>query len=245
METNEKRAETEAKGNTLSKVLRIGAIVAIVVVIFGAIIASMNRKVPNSEKVWYPEMTMGNMDAKNYFIIYSDIACPYCIAFEAAMVEHHDELMKYIETNDILIEVRATDFLYEYGESNPIESRYAAVATYCAKKEGKFWEFYDAAVLKVWNEWFKGMGKSAFTEFNKLGKDYWIKIGEGAGLSSDFGTCVTNDETLPEVMADAKKMTKFVNGLPYFKFNNYISSGYDLSWGWEYVLMYFDAGLKS
>lgn len=235
----------EEKSGTVAKVLRIGTIIAIILVLLVLIIMSMNRKKPISESVWYPEMTLGNMDADNYFIIYSDIACPYCIAFEAAMVDHHDELMQYIEKNNVLIEVRATDFLYEYGESNPIESRYSAVATYCAKNEGKFWDFYDKAVSTVWNDWFKGMGKSAFSEFNKLGKDYWIDMGKSVGLGENFEKCVKNDETLPDVMADARKMTKYVNGLPYFKFNEYISSGFDLSWGWEYVKMYFDAGLKN
>ncbi len=235
----------EEKSGVASKILRIGGVIAVIAVLIGAIVASMNQKVPNSEKVWYPEMTLGNMDAENYFIIYSDIACPYCIAFEAAMVEHHDELMEYIEANDILIEVRATDFLYEFGESQPIESRYSAVATYCAKEEGKFWDFYDRAVSVVWNDWFKGMGKSSFGEFNKLGKDYWIEMGKEVGLGEKFENCVKNDETLPEVMADARKMAKFVNGLPYFKFNSYVSSGFDLSWGWEYVKIYFDAGLKN
>ena len=235
----------ESKGR-FGAIVRVVAILAIVVAIIAAITASINAKKPVAESVWYPEMTLGNLEtAENHFIIYSDIACPYCIAFEAAMVENHDELMRYIEANKVLIEVRATDFLYEYGESRSIESRYSAVATYCAKREGKFWDFYDAAISKVWNEWFKNAGKSAFTEFNKMEKDYWIKIGRGAGMSDEFETCVKNDETLPEVVADAKRMAKFVNGLPYFKFNNYVSSGFDLSWGWEYVKMYFDAGLKS
>lgn len=229
----------------IGKIFRIGGIVALIFVLVAAIIASMNQKTPNSEKIWYEEMTLGSINADNYFIIYSDLACPYCIAFEAAMVEHHDELLQYIEKNDILIEVRATDFLYEFGESNPIESRYSAVATYCAKRENKFWDFYDLAVSRVWNEWFKGMGKSSFTEFNKLGKDYWIEIGKQSGLSDNFATCVENDETLSEVIADARKMAKFVSGLPYFKFNEYVSSGFDLDWGWSYVLMYFEAGLKN
>ncbi|MBR0488189.1 thioredoxin domain-containing protein [Candidatus Saccharibacteria bacterium] len=236
----------EEKTGKAGAILRIVGVIAIIAVIIAAIVASMNHKTPVAEKVWYPEMTLGDMEtAENHFIIYSDIACPYCIAFEAAMVEHHDELMQYIEQNKVLIEVRATDFLYEFGESNPIESRYSAVATYCAKREGKFWNFYDKAVSTVWNDWFKGMGKAAFTDFNKLGKGYWIKMGKDVGLSDEFASCVENDETLPEVMADARKMAKFVNGLPYFKFNEYVSSGFDLSWGWEYVLMYFDAGMKS
>ena len=149
------------------------------------------------------------------------------------------------DKNDVLIEVRATDFLFEYGESNPIESRYSAVATYCAKDRGKFWEFYDAAITKVWNEWFKESGKSAFSEFNRMGKDYWINIGKDVGLDDDFAECVESNETLEAVKADAKKMAKYVNGLPYFKFNSYVLSGFDLSWGWDQVLMYFDAGLRS
>ena len=220
-------------------------IFAVAIAIIAAIMASINAKTPISEKVWYEEMTLGDMDAKNYFVIYSDIACPYCIAFENAMIEHKDELMGYIEEKDILIEVRATDFLYEYGESKPIESRYAAVATYCAKREGKFWDFYDKAVTTVWNDYFKESGKGAFTEFNKNGKDYWVEMGKSVGLGEEYEQCVMEDETFSEVKTDAERMAKQVNGLPYFKFNDFISSGFDLSWGWDFVLKYFEAGLKS
>ena len=48
-----------------------------------------------------------------------------------------------------------------------------------------------------------------------------------------------------DVIINAKKTTKLVTGMPQFKFNNYVSGGFDLSWGWEYVLKYFEAGLKS
>jgi protein-disulfide isomerase len=210
-----------------------------------AIVASMNNKPSNSERVWDEATTVGNMEAKNYFIIYSDIACPYCIAFENAIIEHEEDFLNYINEHDILVEVRMADFLYEFGESNPIESRYGAVATACAKNEGKFWDYYNLAVTKVWQEYFKDAGKSSFTEFNKLKKDYWIKIGKEVGLGEKFTECVEKDESLPEVIADAKKMTKLVDGMPHFKFNNYISGGFDLSWGWDYVMMYFEAGLKS
>ncbi len=225
--------------------LRGVGVVVVIVLIFAAIGASLNSKVPNSDKVWYEEMTLGNMDAKNYFVIYSDVACPYCIAFENAMIEHKDELMEYIEKNDILIEVRVADFLYEFGETRPIESQYGAVGAYCAKKEGKFWDYYDMAVTTVWNEYFKDSGKGAFTEFNKNGKEYWTRMGKAVGLGDDFETCVKEDETLDAVIADAERMAKQVRGLPYFKFNDFISSGFDLSWGWDYVLEYFEAGLKS
>lgn len=237
--------ETDAKERGVGRLARVIGLVLLSVAFLAIIFVSMNTKVPNSEKVWYPEMTTGNMDAKNYFVIYSDIACPYCIAFENAIIENKEEFETYIEENDVLVEIRVADFLYEFGESNPIESRYGAEAIYCAKDAGKFWDYYELAVTKVWNEYFKNAGKSAFSEFNKLGKDYWIEIGEEVGLDEDFARCVNDDRALDAVMGDAKKMTRMVTGMPYFKFNNYVLSGFDLSWGWDRVVTYFDAGLRS
>ena len=228
----------------MKKALRIFGVVAVIGILVAAIVASMNQGSSNAEKVWDKDMTVGNMDAKNYFIIYSDLACPYCVAFENAIIEHEEQFKKYIETNDILVEIRLSDFLYEYGQSQPIESLYGAEGAYCAKREGRFWEYYDLAITKVWKEYFEQSGKGAFSEFNKLGKDYWIEMGEEIGLSPDFEQCVQNDETRPEIEKVAEKSSKLINGMPYFKFNKYISSGFDLSWGWDYVLMYFDAGLE-
>ena len=228
-----------------AKIARVVGIVAIVVVIVAAMIASFIQKTPIRDQIWDKDTTIGNLDAKNYFIIYSDIVCPYCVAFENAIVEHQEEFEKYIAENDVLVEVRLSDFLYEYGQANPISSRYSAEAIYCAKKEGKFWDYYDHVIASVWKDYFKDMGKSAFSEMDKQGKDYWIRLGMEVGLSSDFESCVKNDETLDEVIEVAAKTVKNINGMPYFKFNNYISSGFDMSWGWEYVKMYFDSGLKS
>lgn len=229
----------------MKKTFRIIGIVAIIAVIVAAIVASTTSKPSTADKVWDTQMTIGSLDAKNHFIIYSDLVCPYCIAFENAIVEHEDDFQKYLANNDILVEVRLSDFLYEFGESNPINSRYSAVATYCAKQEGKFWDYYNLAVTTVWHDYFKDLGKGAFTQLNKLGKDYWIDIGKKVGLSDDFVSCVENDTPLAEIQANAQKSAKLANGMPFFKFNSYTNSGFDLSWGWDYVLMYFQAGLES
>lgn len=227
----------------MKKGLRIFGVVAVVAILIAAIFVSMNQKTSNAEKVWDTEMTVGNLEAKNYFIIYSDLACPYCVAFENAIIEHEEQFKNYIEENDILVEIRLSDFLYEYGQSQSPESLYGAEATYCAKKEGRFWDYYDKAITKVWKEYFEGNGKAAFSEFNQNGKDYWIEIGREIGLDDDFEKCVKNDETLAEVEDAALRSVKLIDGMPYFKFNKYISSGFDLSWGWDYALMYFEAGL--
>ena len=233
------------KRSIVKKALRIIGLISIVVIIFVAIVSSMVIKPSNSDKVWDEQMTLGNLEAKNYFIVYSDLVCPYCIAFENAIIEHEEDFQKYIEENDILFEVRLSDFLYEYGETNPIHSRYSALGAYCAKNEGKFWDYYNLAVTSVWNDYFKSSGKAAFTKMANLGKDYWIDIGKEVGLAEDFENCVQNEETLDEIKNNAEKTSKLAHGMPYFKLNNYTSSGFDLGWDYQYVLMYFQAGLDS
>ena len=205
----------------------------------------MNVKPSNSDRIWDEQTIIGDIDAKNYFIIYSDIMCPYCVAFENAIFENEEAFENYIKEHDIVVEVRLADFLYEYGEARAIGSRYSALGSYCAKNEGKFWDYYKLAITTVWNDYFKSSGKSAFSELNSLSKDYWIDLGKQIGLGETFETCVKNDEPLDDIIANAAKMTKLINGMPYFKFNNYTNSGFSLSWGWEYVLMYFQAGLES
>ena len=229
----------------MKKAIRIIGIIAIVTLIIATIVASMNTRPSNADRLWDAEMTLGNPEAKNYFIVYSDLICPYCVAFENAIVEHEEEFQKYLEENDILFEVRLSDFLYEYGETNPIHSRYSALGTYCAKKEGKFWDYYKLAVTSVWNDYFKTSGKAAFSKMASIGKDYWINIGKEIGLGEDFENCVRNEDTLDEIETNAEKTAKLANSMPYFKFNDYTSSGFDLSWDYQYVLMYFQAGLES
>lgn len=243
-QTNQSATETMQKSK-LGTVFRAIGIVAVVAVLIGAIIASLTHKVPNSDKVWDPEMTLGDIEADNYFIIYSDIACPYCLAFENATIEHEEEFHQYLEDNDILLEVRVSDFLYEYGEHNPQSSRDSALAIYCARDAGHFWDYYNLAVTTVWNEFFKADGKSGVTRMDALDINYWLNLGHQIGLGSDFDDCVANQTPLAEIEANAAKSAKTTHGLPYFKFNSYILSGFDLSWGWDYVKMYFEAGLKS
>ncbi len=229
----------------MKKALRIIGILALVAIIAVAIITSTTSKPSTSSEVWDEKTTLGNMEAKNHFVVYSDLVCPYCVAFENAIVKNEEDFQKYIESNDILFEVRLSDFLYEYGESSPIQSRYSAIATYCAKNEGKFWDYYTHAITEVWNNYFASSGKSGVSKMSNLDQDYWTKLGKDVGLGDTFETCVQNQDPLEEIKETAKTTAKLANGMPYFKFNNYTSSGFDLSWGWDYVQMYFQAGLDS
>ena len=229
----------------MKKAIRIITIIAVIGLIFAAIIASTTAKPSNAEKVWVKEMTIGNLEAKNYFIIYSDLVCPYCVAFENAILEHEEEFQQYLNDNDILLEIRLSDFLYEFGETNPINSRYSAVASYCARDAGKFWDYYNLAITTLWNDYFKASGKAAFTQISKLDKNYWINLGKKVGLGEEFASCVEADNPLEEIKTNAKKTAKLVTGLPSFKLNSYSPPGFSLSGTWEDVKAYFNAGLKS
>lgn len=228
----------------MKKIASALGLIAVICILFFAIIASM-VKPSNAENVWDEKTTVGNLEAKNYFIIYSDLMCPYCVAFENAIFENEERFEKYIAENDILVEVRLSDYLYEFGESRPINSRYSAVATYCAKNADRFWDYYKIAITTIWNDFFRDGGKSNFYALNQKDKNYWIALGQSIGLDEKFADCVKNDEPLAEIIENADKTLKLASGMPFFKFNNFTSSGFDPNGTWEDVLMFFQAGLKS
>ena len=228
----------------MKKALRIIGVVAVIVALVAAIVISMTSKPSNADTVWDKEMTMGNLEAKNYYIIYSDLACPYCIFFENPIVENEEDFKKYIEEKDILVEIRLSDFLYEYGEHQSPASRYGAVATYCARDEGRFWDYYNLAVHRMYEDYFKDLGKGGFDILDNEGMDLWINYGKSIGLGDTFESCVRNGDTLEEIKERALKTTKLVSGMPYFKFNSYTFSGFTPNGSYADVMNYMEAGLK-
>lgn len=231
----------------MKKISRIfgGIGVAIVFLILGGAIIANMVKPSISEMVWDKNMTTGNLEAKNYFIIYSDIMCPYCVAFENAIFKNEEEFEEYIKENDILVEVRLSDYLYQYGRSHPINSRYSALATYCAKNEGKFWDYYKLAITTVWDDYYNVFGSSAFTKLESKDKDFWISLGKRIGLGEEFETCVKDEATLDEIVKNAEKTIEQAAGMPYFKFNDLVFDGFSPSGTWKDVLRLFEAGLNS
>ncbi|MBQ3309187.1 thioredoxin domain-containing protein [Candidatus Saccharibacteria bacterium] len=233
------------KSRVLSTIILIG-----VIALLGALIVfNMNGGTENhTDQIWNEGTTMGRADAKNYYIMYTDLACPYCDAFSRAIAENEEEFKRdYIEGKDILFEVRVTEFLHEYGEHHPEMSEWSAEGVYCARKQGKFWEYYHAALKSLWDDYQShGFGVSKTSPaITGMTSDYWLEIGKDLGLGSEFETCYTTHQMLPEVRANTEKATKYVDGgLPYFKFGSFTTGGFDTNWGWDYVKKYLDAGLK-
>ena len=73
----------------MKKAFRIIGIIAVIVLIIAAITASMNNKPSNTDKIWDTEMTIGNPEAKNYFIVYSDLSFSMRCVLRSPVLQVH------------------------------------------------------------------------------------------------------------------------------------------------------------
>lgn len=226
------------------KHLRTAGIIAVIILLFGLVIFGSSTRQSPAEQVWNEAMTVGSLDSPNYYVMYTDLMCPYCDVFSREVMKHWDEFEAYLAEHKILFEIRLTDYLYE---GNNIQySRDSAEAAYCAMHESKFWDYYHAALQALWDDYHsKGIGDSKSSPMIKnLPEDYWKNIGHGVGLGEKFDQCVDNHETVAEIEENTLKASQVAAGMPYFKFNNFTNSGFDNSWDWEYVKLYLDSGLR-
>lgn len=227
------------------KFLRTAAIIGIIGTLFIIIALNSSTKQTPAEQVWNTATVVGEPEAKNYYIMYTDLLCPYCDVFSRLVLEHWDEFKQYIADHDILFEIRLTDYLYE--GSGIQYSRDAAEGAYCAMREDKFWDYYHGAIAALWEDYqSKGIGSSKNSPaISNLPDDYWLDIGHQAGLGEDFDECVANHYTVGEIEQNTRRALQSANGMPAFKFNRFSTSGFDDSWDWDYVLEYLNAGLES
>lgn len=234
--------EMETATKNPGRVIRTVAIIAVVCAFVALIFISLTSRPAPVEQAWTPAMTTGPDEAKGHYIMYTDIMCPYCDVFSRETLAHWDEFQSYLDEHKILFEVRITDLLYE--GSNSEESRRSGEAAYCAARENKFWEFYHGALTALWNDYHsKGIGSSkSAPPITNMPDDYWLKIGQKAGLGAQFETCLKNHETRDELDNNTRRASQVAAGLPSFKFNKFTTSGFSDTWDWTYVKMMLDAG---
>lgn len=227
----------------MNKIGRYIAITLVVFALFAVIILNSSTKQSAADQVWNLASTTGDPEAKNLYIMYTDLMCPYCDFFSRAVMRDQEKFDQYLADNDILFEIRLTDYLYE--ASNSEYSRDSAEAGYCAMREGKFWEYYHGALTALEKDYHsKGIGDSKTSpKIKDLPEDYWLEIGHKAGLGEQFDQCIANHETLDELDKNTERALQVATGFPFFKFNRFTTSGFDNSWGWEELKQYLDLGL--
>lgn len=234
--------------------MKKGIRVAVLVLLIGVfavllVMNAANSRPKNADKVWDAAATIGDMNSKNYYIFYTDLACPYCDVWSRLTIQNKEDFRNYLEKNHILYEVRVTEFLYENSGHRPDMSRWSAKGVYCATKQDKFWEYYEAGIMSLWEDYHsKGVGNAKDSPMiTGMTEDYWSEnIAKKAGINNDeFKSCYNSDDTLAEVQKRTEKAYKAVqSGLPYYVFNDWTQSGFDPSWDYNYVKQYLSAGLK-
>lgn len=151
------------------------------------------------------DVVLGDAKAPVTIIEYGDYQCPFCSKFfaeiEPAIIE------KYVKTGKAKFIFRSFQFL------GP-ESGAAAEAVYCAKEQGKFWEYHDAVYAA---EHLDGQEQNG-----NLNRNLFLQIADGLNLDkTKFSDCIDGRKYAPRIQEDAANgqkvgvsstPTTFVNG---------------------------------
>ena len=142
---------------------------------------SGNSSVLTKENLIEGSIIMGNPNAKITIVEFGDYQCTFCYKF-------HDETMKRI--NEKYIKTENVNFIYKDFPLNGKQSILASEASYCAEKQGKFWEYHNT----LYNNW-GGENTGWITENVLLGfaKDVRLNL-------NDFSQCLENSEFRQKVL---------------------------------------------
>ena len=164
---------------------------------------SGNSSVLTKENLIEGSIIMGNPNAKITIVEFGDYQCTFCYKF-------HDETMKRI--NEKYIKTENVNFIYKDFPLNGKQSILASEASYCAEKQGKFWEYHNT----LYNNW-GGENTGWITENVLLGfaKDVRLNL-------DDFSQCLENSEFRQKVLNNEQFGKNIgINATPSFLiFNN-------------------------
>jgi protein-disulfide isomerase len=200
--------------------------------------------------VWNDNMVYGDKTAKNHFVEYSDIFCPYCAKFSKEVWGHMSEMKQnYLDNKQFFLEFRLTDFLTRPGEPDKggDNSTRAAEHVYCAAHQKQFWPYYEALIDKIDQNYFsKGIGAyHGAPEIPVLDNSFYVDVAKDLNLNmSQFQKCIDDKVGYKDVKQATQSAQSDTGnkGLPYFRFNQYTSAGFNNDW--STVQKMFAAGLK-
>jgi protein-disulfide isomerase len=222
--------------------------IALGVFVVGLVIynAANPNKSSSGAKAWNEAMTLGNAEAENHFIVYTDIFCPYCDEFSRAWSEREDEFrQEYLDNNKVYFEYRLSDIISDH---SPNAER-GGEGGYCAAAQNAFWPYYHEMLKKLKEDYHsKGIGVSKTSpKIPELEKAYFVDPAKTAASYAEldvekFETCMNEHEMLPELKKNTARASAIVGGgIPYFVFNDFVSSGFG-GGDWATVKMMLKAG---
>ena len=142
---------------------------------------SGNSSVLTKENLIDGSIIMGNPNAKITIVEFGDYQCTFCYKF-------HDETMKRI--NEKYIKTENVNFIYKDFPLNGKQSILASEASYCAEKQGKFWEYHNT----LYSNWGgENTGWITQKELINFAKETELNL-------EQFNSCMENSEFLQKVL---------------------------------------------
>lgn len=244
------RYESNTKSSAASRIIRF-IVIGVIVIVFLAITLTSAPKNQDLGSIQDDRTILGNKNAKNHYVMITDVMCPYCTVFSRLTLENQEKFEKYLADHDIVFELRVTDFLYENNMDSYGFSKMSAEAVACATEQNKFWDYYHQVIRRLWQDYqSKGIGTSKNAPAIKdITIEYWQSIAKEVHLDESFNTCLSEHRMLDKVKQNTAEATTFMhrynlNGMPSFKFGSLATSGFDTSWDYSYVERFLEAGLK-
>ena len=162
------------------------AIPIVIGILFGILVSyeqddSLNSSVLSKKNLLDGASILGDPNAMITVVEFGDYQCTFCYKF-------HQDTMKKIDDN--YISSGKVNFVYKDFPLNGEASKIAAEASYCAQKQGKFWQYHNI-VFDNWNGentgWVTGNALLEFAKYSELNIE-------------EFNTCMNNSEYKEKVL---------------------------------------------
>ena len=248
--TETKDYEENISSRKLSRVIRL-VVIGVIILVFLALALTSAPKNQDLNSIRDERTILGDKNAKNHYVMVTDVMCPYCTVFSRLTIENQDKFEKYLKDHDIVFELRVTDFLSENNMDRYGFSRMSAEAVACATEQNRFWDYYHQVIRRLWQDYqSKGIGSSKNAPAIKdLTPEYWQSIAKEVHLDPSFNECLSEHKMLDKVKQNTAEATTFMGrynlgGMPSFKFGSFATFGFDTSWDYSYVERFLAQGLK-
>jgi len=159
---------------------------------------------------------LGDPKAPVSLIEYGDYQCPFCVRF---FTQTQPLLKKdYIDTGKVKMVFK--DLVINDRASTDHESHNSALAAWCAKDQGKFWEFHDAIYqLEAQDE---AANPQSSENNGNLNRAAFLKIAQSLGMDqAAFTSCFDSGKYAVEIQKDSDSAAgQGVNATPTFFLNS-------------------------
>ncbi len=160
---------------------------------------------------------LGSDDAPIKLVAYEDFQCPFCLNYTAQ--DEPGIVDEYVKTGKVQLEFRHLPILGR-------ESLQAAIASECAAKQNKFWQYHHKLFLTQAEA---GQASDEQIDDGRFTDDNLRKFAGELGLDQgQFDTCFSSDEVLQKVNSDDAQAKQFgITGTPNFLLNG-VPAGSDV-----------------